>query len=291
MILDIWTILNPLLRTVVYIIVLAAIGSILFHFHFSKFFDDEIAVYSENLIKKFAITGFIAGLFVFLSVAGNLGGDLSSIVDLSLLKLSFETLSGKSAILLISGFFFITISAFFENIISVFSKSFGILILLTSFVIMGHSNLKGFSTQILVIIHLLCISFWLGSFLPLRQMCINKKFSSLIIISEKFGAYAIFYISILIIAGIIFSYILVGDINALLSTTYGNVLLLKLFFVSVILLLGALNKFRIVPYIKTNHNDGAVKLKTSIQIEMMVALLILFFTSILTTSLPTPVGV
>tara|TARA_B100000989_G_scaffold290775_1_gene264351 strand:+ start:214 stop:1089 length:876 start_codon:yes stop_codon:yes gene_type:complete len=291
MILDVWTILNPILRTVVYILVLATIGSILFQFHFSKFFENDIAVYSNNLIKKFASAGFIVGLIVFLSVAGNLGGDLFSIFDLSLLKLSFETLSGKSAILLIVGFFLIITSVFFNNILSVFSKSFGILMILASFIIMGHSNLKGISTQVLVIIHLICISFWLGSFLPLRQMCLNKKFSSLIIVSEKFGVYAVFYISGLMFAGLIFSYILVGNINALISTSYGNILLIKLFFVFVILLIGALNKFRIVPYMKNNYDEGAKKLKTSIQIEMIVTSLILFFTSILTTTLPTPVGV
>ena len=60
--------------------------------------------------------------------------------------------------------------------------------------------------------------------------------------------------------------------------------------VSSILMIGAINKFRIVPNIKENLTLGQSKLKRSINIEFMLTLLILFLTSILTTSLPTPMG-
>ena len=290
MIFDIWTILNPFLRTATYCFVLITIGSILFYFHFCKFFNHEVNVYCNNLIKKNAILGLFTSLVVFFSIAGNLSGDLFGIIDISLIKLSFETLSGKSAIFLIFGFLLINISFSFEKNISSIIKSFGIFFILISFVIVGHSTLLGILTQTLVIIHLFCISFWLGSFFPLRYMCINKNFKNLILVSEKFGFYAIFYIVFLIVAGLIFSYILVGGIRELISTTYGNILLIKLIFVSIILTLGALNKFKLVPLIKVDYEQGTKKLKNSIRIEILISFIILFFTSILTTSLPTPMG-
>ena len=67
--------------------------------------------------------------------------------------------------------------------------------------------------------------------------------------------------------------------------------MLKLFLVSAILALGALNKFRLVPHLRVDYDKGAARLKNSIQIEIMVTLIILFLTSILTTSLTTPMGV
>ena len=291
MLFDIWTFLNPIFRTIVYIFALTAIGTMLFQFHFSKLFDIGLTTYCQNLLKKLSFVGLLAGSIVFLSVAGNLGGDLYSTTDISLIKLSFETLSGKSALFLIIGFLLIIASISFKNTFSNLAKFLSIILILISFVIVGHSTLKGLSTQVLILMHLFCISFWLGSFLPLRFMCIDKNSKNLSIISERFGQFAIFYISVLVITGSIFSFILVGGIDPLISTSYGNFLILKLIFVTIVLSLGALNKFRLVPLIRINYEQGKKKLKQSIQFEIIITLIILFFTSILTTSLPTPIGV
>ena len=291
MIFDVWTILNPILRTFIYFSVLTTIGTILFSLHFSNFFDNIVKVYCQNLIKKFSIFGLFIGLLVFLSVAGNLGGDFQSVIDISLIMLSFETLSGKSAILLTIGFTLIISSILNYKFFPVLFKTLGILSILFSFVIIGHSTIKGISTQTLLILHIICISFWLGSFLPLRYMCINKNFRNLIVISEKFGFYAIFYVAILVIVGLVFSYILVGNIDGLFSTIYGNILLLKFILVSILLSIGALNKLRLVPYLKIDYQVGKYKLKRHIEIEGIISLIILILTSILTTSLPTPMGV
>ena len=291
MIFDVWTILNPILRTFIYFSVLTTIGTILFSLHFSNFFDNIVKVYCQNLIKKFSIFGLFIGLLVFLSVAGNLGGDFQSVIDISLIMLSFETLSGKSAILLTIGFTLIISSILNYKFFPVLFKTLGILSILFSFVIIGHSTIKGISTQTLLILHIICISFWLGSFLPLRYMCINKNFRNLIVISEKFGFYAIFYVAILVIVGLVFSYILVGNIDGLFSTIYGNILLLKFILVSILLSIGALNKLRLVPYLKIDYQVGKYKLKRHIEIEGIISLIILILTSFLTTSLPTPMGI
>ena len=77
----------------------------------------------------------------------------------------------------------------------------------------------------------------------------------------------------------------------LISSAYGNILLIKISLVSIILLVGAINKFKIVPLIKIDQINGPNKLKKSIQIEILIIFIILLFTSILTTSLTTPLGV
>ena len=121
-------------------------------------------------------------------------------------------------------------------------------------------------------------------------MCTIKNFTNLYFIADNFGRYAVVYIGILILTGLIFSYILLGGILPLITSTYGNVLLIKLFIVSMILIIGAINKFRIVPEIKKDLSTGQIKLKNSINIEIISSVLVLFTTSILTTSLPTPMG-
>ena len=290
MILEIWTILNPIIRTFIYLTALYSIGSVLFKVHFHKFFNEEINIYCKKIIRDSAFLGLIISILAFLSVAGNLGGEIQSIFEIDLIKLSFETMQGKSYLLLIVGFSLLFFSYYFQRIFMNAFNIIGTVLILISFIVIGHSLSQGIYTQILLLIHLFCISYWLGSFLPFKYMCNIKNYENLYLVAHNFGIYATFYIGLLVITGLTFSYFLLGGILPIITSTYGNVLLFKLMLVSSILMIGAINKFRIVPNIKENLTLGQSKLKRSINIEFMLTLLILFLTSILTTSLPTPMG-
>ena len=290
MILDIWTIVNPIIRSLIYLNALYSIGLILFKFHFQKYFNHEINSFCNKIIKNSAFLGLSISILAFISIAGNLGGDLKSIFELELIELSFETIQGKSNLYLIVGFSFLSLSHYFPPLVFRAFNILGAILIIISFIVVGHSLSQGIFSQFLVLIHIICISFWLGSFLPLRYMCTIKNFTNLYLIADNFGRYAVVYIGMLILTGLIFSYILLGGILPLITSTYGNVLLIKLFIVSMILIIGAINKFRIVPEMKKDLSTGQVKLKNSINIEIISSVLVLFTTSILTTSLPTPMG-
>jgi len=290
MIIEIWTILNPIIRTFIYLTALYSIGSVLFKVHFHKFFNEEINIYCKKIIRDSALLGLIISILAFLSVAGNLGGEIQSIFEIDLIELSFETMQGKSYLLLIVGFSFLYFSYYFQNIFMNAFNIIGTVLILISFIVIGHSLSQGIYTQILLLIHLFCISYWLGSFLPFKYMCNIKNYENLYLVAHNFGIYATFYIGLLVITGLIFSYFLLGGILPIITSTYGNVLICKLLLVSSVLMIGAINKFRIVPNIKENLSLGQSKLKRSINIEFICTWLILFLTSILTTSLPTPMG-
>ena len=288
MILDLWTLINPISRLIIYGTALISIGTVLFSFHFKKYFEDNIDNYCNKILKNNAFFGALASIFVFFSIAGNLGGDIESLFDLSLIKLSFETLQAKSTSLLFVGFILLYFSTLNKKYLSKIINVLGTIILLISFIIIGHSFSSGIFSQFLIIVHVFCISYWVGSFLPLRHMCTINNYKNLYTIAHNFGVYAVVYISLLIITGLIFSYILLGGIIPLITSAYGNVLLIKIFLVSVILLAGAINKFKIVPLLKMSQVNGQNKLKKSIEIEIALTFFVLFFTSLLTTSLTIP---
>ena len=144
-----------------------------------------------------------------------------------------------------------------------------------SFIVVGHSFSSGIYSQLLVIVHIICISYWVGSFLPLRHMCTINNCKNLHEVAHNFGVYAVLYISLLVITGLIFSYILLGGVSPLITSYYGNVLLIKILLVSIILAIGAINKFKIVPNIKVNQLDGQNKLKSSIEIEIILTFFVL----------------
>ena len=227
MILEIWTILNPIIRTLIYFTALYSIGSVLFKAHFYKFFNEEINIYCKKIIRDSAFLGLIISILAFLSVAGNLGGEIQSIFEIDLIELSFETIQGRSYLLLIVGFSLLFFSYYFQRIFMNAFNIIGTVLILISFIVIGHSLSQGIYTQILLLIHLFCISYWLGSFLPLRHMCNIKNYKNLYLVAHNFGVYATFYVGLLIITGLTFSYFLLGGILPIITSTYGNVLLFK----------------------------------------------------------------
>ena len=107
-------------------------------------------------------------------------------------------------------------------------------------------------------------------------------------VAHRFGVYAVYYIGILLISGLILGTILVGGIEQLLNSDYGKAFLLKLGFVTILLVLGALNKFRLVPQLENNDFFYAMKLRKSINIEIGILFIILVISSLLTTSIELP---
>ena len=176
------------------------------------------------------------------------------------------------------------------NKLYLIGKALAVLLILCSFIVIGHSLKGGLLTQSLVVIHLIGLSYWLGSLLPLQKMCNLTDFEELKKIAHSFGQHAVFYIFALLIAGSIFSYILIGNISNLLNTTYGNVLFIKVIFAFLLISLGALNKLQLVPKLHAENEITIIKLKKSINVEMIIVLIIFFLTSLLTTSLTLPIN-
>ena len=121
-------------------------------------------------------------------------------------------------------------------------------------------------------------------------MCECEEGEELYEVAHNFGKLAVFYLLGLLVAGVTFAYLLIGDLALLVETSYGNVFLVKLLVVSVLFSLGAYNKFVSVPKIKTDPINGALYLKKSIRIELVAVALIFTITSVLTTSVPLPMG-
>ena len=69
-------------------------------------------------------------------------------------------------------------------------------------------------------------------------------------LAEMFGRWAIWIVPVLLIAGTLYAVMLVGSVAALVTTPYGQVLMVKAGLVGGLLGLAALNKFRLVPALR-----------------------------------------
>ena len=219
---DVWIVFTPILKVLLYLAGLAVVGTKLFDFHFSKFQTIDNVEYCNFLSKKSCLYGLIISVGMIFSIAGNLGGEFLSILDPIILELALTSKAGYAAIFALIGFILIGISTRHEIVSLKFLGWLGIGFVLLSFVYTGHSQKSGILAQILLLFHLICVAFWLGSFIPLYNMCSSANTSNLHVIAHRFGVLAVFYLVILIISGGSFAYILMNDISLLFNTSYGN---------------------------------------------------------------------
>ena len=287
MIIETWSLINPIVKSLSYLLLIVTIGNILFLIHFMKNLTIQQIQFSYNNIKIFSLIGMLVSMLTFITLLGNMSGDFKGIFEIYIISASFQTLAFKSFLLSLVGYFIIFLCQILQ-INSIALKLMGSIFLLSSFIILGHSTKNGIISQSLLIVHLVGISYWIGSLLPILKLCNDLNFNELIIVSKKFGNYAIGYILLILFSGLTFSYLLLGSFEKLFFSNYGNVLLLKLFFVSFLLFMGTLNKFYFVPKLISKKTIFLNQFKKSILIEMLIVFVIFFITGILTTSLDLP---
>ena len=286
---EIWAILAPLVKVLLYVLSFLAVGTGLFILHFRSFLSQPTLAYCCKLVRKSSLIGSIIAPLLLLMTAGNIGGDLQSAFDPLMINIALSSKAGQSVLVLFFGFLLVLLwISLFQNQRPI-PGILGFAFILSSFSLYGHSTINGFSSQLLIVLHLGAISFWVGSFLPLRYSTQGKiEEENLFQIAHQFGVYAVYYIGVLLITGLMLGTILVGGIEQLVTSDYGKAFLFKLFFATTLLGIGALNKFRLVPQLKNNNLSHAIKLRKSINVEISILFIILVISSLLTTSIELP---
>jgi putative copper resistance protein D len=287
---DVWIIINPSLKALLYVASFGSVGSFLFSLHFRKQLTEKQQSYCDYLSHKSALIGTVISLLMILSVAGNLGGDLASVIDLLMLQLALESKSGVGYLTAFAGFAVILIAPNLNAKAKRVGLIIGSIAVLFSFTMAGHSQLGGVLTQSLLLVHLFSIAFWLGALLPFRWICLQDEKTNLGGLAHRFGVLAMVYVGLLLSAGLGYAYMLLGELSLILTTSYGNLLLIKIVLVGALLSLAALNKFKLVPSLEKNPLQGRRQFQSSVQLEIALVLIILIASSFLTTSMTLPMG-
>ena len=286
---EIWAILQPIVKLLLYVLSFLALGTSVFIFHFRTLLSRSTYVYCCMLVRRSSLYGSIIAPLLLLMIAGNIGGDLRSAIDPLMINIALTSKAGQSVLVLFSGFLIAFLWIFFFQKERFTLGVVGCALILLSFSLYGHSTINGLSSQLLIILHLGSISFWIGSFLPLRYSTYGKfEEENLFQIAHQFGVYAVYYIAVLLISGLTLGTILVGGIEQLLTSDYGKVFLFKLAFAAILLGIGAVNKFLLVPQLKNKNSYHVIKLRKSINVEICILFIILAISSLLTTSIELP---
>lgn len=253
---------------------------------------------NPNALKKFERrlivllpSAFVASLIWFFSSTGAMAEEgIQGALDPDMLDIMWDSSIGDTLLMRMLGL----IVAIFSVILPIYLKvvkinryvqlcalASSLLLLAYSFTYVGHVAERSALEKTLLMSHVLVMSWWFGCLYPLKLACDELSYSKLYELMERFGKQASFLVSILLAAGVVLGIELVGNVEALFSTSYGQTLLLKLLLVVGILVIAAKHKLKLVPLI--NRNEGRAILSKSIGMEMIFAFAILIVTAGLTS--------
>lgn len=294
--LSVWELLTLLSKLAFYAGTAAVLGSL---FQFGWFYDGSRRHLNYLLAYGLlgAVVGFHGALFAFLSQVALLSDSgVSGLFDWGMATILLDTPQGDAAFWRLLGFTaFILLAAFslwriqslrdtpdvrFRRLLI----SAGLLIaiiLAGSYRLLGHVSVLGTAQQLGQFVHVLMVSVWVGSFLPLLWLSRHQEATVLRLTMRRFGQMAVYVVGGLLLAGLLMLFGLLQSPAELLSTSYGLALLVKLLFVLGLLGLAALNRQVLVPALNSRQSVG--HLQHSIQLELLTASVILALTAYLST--------
>ena len=289
---EIWTILTPVLRFAFFPALLLAVGGVVFSMLMARHLGQAGQDYTARVTGRAALVGLGLAAAQVPAAAGNLAGDLPGMIDPMLIALVMETPTGAAASMGAAGFLLILVVEKFANDPLHPARITGPGLVILSMMLAGHVNMGGRLAAILLALHLLGLSFWMGALLPLRTMSRDPAayggLPALAGLAGAFGRIAGWLVPMLVVAGLAYAAILLGSASAVLTTSYGNLLLVKVGIVGVLLALAARNRWRLVPAIGDGKPAAADRLAQSIAWEILAVFGILAATSLMTTSVTLP---
>ena len=153
----------------------------------------------------------------------------------------------------------------------------GGVVVCASYALLGHTTelaprplLAG-----LLLVHLLVAAFWIGSLPPLAWAA-RRDAPDVARLVEDWARVAVAAVPVLVAAGLLLAWRILGGIGEILGSWYGWALLAKLSLVAVLLGFAAWHRFRLTPALAARAPGAGARLARSVSAEAIVALLVLW---------------
>lgn len=230
----------------------------------------------------------VSSCLTFALTASALTGTLSGMIDRGMLGLMWETPVGEVFRMRMIGLLIIA-AALLVSWIGDWVAAIGAAIVLGSFVQVGHVGAAaGTMGEVILFAHLFCIALWIGVLAPLRALSGRADTQwQAGDLGHRFGRQALLILPVLIAAGAFLIWSVLPNATAF-WTGYGLSLLGKVACVAVLLALGALNKIRFVPGLRTGDAAAVSGLRRTLICEWVMFGVVLLLTAILTNAVTLP---
>ena len=280
---DIWELASVLVKFLLYLGVLGSIGLVLARIVFAR---ETRRLHAATVRRAtvLAVLAFFAAGIGFALKGAAMTGELSGMTDPEMLGLLWQTPAGTSLAYRVAGLGLVLLGLRLAGIGLPLAAAGG-LVALWSFSRIGHVlDAEAPWLETLLLLHLAGAAFWIGILSPLRTLAGDPEGLSLAAgLAHRFGRIAAVAVPLLIAAGIVMAWRLLGSVEALVETGYGLTLLAKIGAVASLLAAAAANKLRFVPAMMAGDPRGAVALRRSIAVEWAAICLALLAAAALTT--------
>lgn len=288
--LDTWTAGRVVVSAGFYGAALLAVGGVLFRLVFPALPAREVAALRRGvLLAAWAAMGLVLLLWP-LQAAYLGGGSLAAARDPLLLRIVAESVQGDRLRLAVSGLLLLQVGLV-EGRLGVVRRGVGlvgVLLVLLAFTQVGHT--RGDPRMgALLLFHLAVAAFWMAALPPLYRLAGHERDDGRSLLAlRRFGRIGLVLIPLMLIAGAgLVGWQMGGRPAALLGSSYGQVLTVKLALVALLLALGALNRWRLVPAVGRAEPGARRRLRRSIATEgALMALLLLTVALLFTTGSP-----
>lgn len=279
-----WSLLEIALKLAIYLSIISIIGAM------AARTLTHVVSYNNwlgGLIIVTATLGLIASIVQFFVAVGSFNEEgISGIFDTQISLLLWQSPVGDSVLVRCVGFILIILSCIplLRSPLRAGLWVCAVVILAYSFTLIGHTSELAWFTRLAIILHVLALSLWAGTLIPLIKMlgCMSPQQCHQAM--TRYGHIATFVIALLLLTGIF----LVTQLVVLeqgLTHNYNLLLLVKIFLVIAMLLLGVRNKILLVPQLVTNPNTAVVMLTRAIKGEAVLVVGVLILSAIFTTVL------
>jgi copper transport protein len=291
---------NSLARTLSFIGLLVLIGTTSFRMLILPRAKEIDTASKLRMERRAAVLGLIATVLVIVSALARLGLEsemmnaMPGMQTMSMTEMTMHTRWGF-AIRLEFGAAFVALASFalaargLRNAWAVASISAAVLAVTPA--LTGHAAASPRFTSVVIasdFLHVLGASSWLGSLFAVMVVGVPlafaldgaERWSSVASLVNSFSPIALVSATVVVVSGLIASWVHLEHLSALWQTKYGQVLLVKLVLVGITLTIGAYNFRRVQPQLV--NEVGSARLKRSATIELSVAFLILIVTGFLT---------
>jgi putative copper resistance protein D len=214
-----------------------------------------------------------------------MAGDLAGVGDASLHALVLQSSTGVAIAWRLPGLLLIAIGLRSTAGAAAPALSvIGATLVIASFALTGHtaSHPERWLLSVLLVMHLIAAAFWFGSLIPLHVASSREPVPIAARIIEEFSALAIRVVPLLFVAGLILAAVLLGGLAGL-ALPYGRMLLVKLAGFAVLMVLAALNKWRLGPAVGSGDARAAASFRNSLRAEYVLIAAVLSVTAIMTT--------
>jgi uncharacterized membrane protein len=164
----------------------------------------------------------------------------------------------------------------------------GALLLAVSRVLTGHlaSREPGIVLMPLMFLHVSCAAYWVGSLWPLYRLIGRESPRVAAAVVERFSNIALAAVAVLAVAGVITTFVHLRTPSALLATWYGQLLLMKTTWFTVLMSIAAYHKLRLTPRLAAGDGAAARRMRWGIRAEAAVMVLVILISTLVAATPP-----